>query len=401
MRIAIITPGFLPVPDSKGGAVEILTGFFIECNEKEKKCKFDLYTLPSDDININFKETKLIPIYVSKFEEKISKILNFIYRKFLINKHSNFYINKVIKEMEKRKENYDYILIENNMYSYQKIYEIYKNKTKFIFHLHNDIGGQDKPIDICKFIAKTSFRTIVVSNYIKKRFESCTGGKADILLNCIDDKSYEKIDFEFLNKIVKKYSVDPKKKIYMYIGRVQKEKGCLELVKAFSNSEILSKKAQLFVVGSIWYGKRRKSTYYEEIQKYTRRCDNIFFTGGINHDKISTILSLADICVIPSICEEAFGMVALEAMKMKKAIIVSKSGGLPEVVEESTPILDRENIVENLRKVMEDYSMKSKQELIKLGEKQYKKYNSIQEFNSVGYLNRLINILENNNSEWK
>lgn len=394
MRIAIITPGFLPVPDVKGGAVEMLTNYFVEENERKKRCIFDLYTItPEIDVS-DLKETNIISININKFEEYIAKIVNYVYRKLNIQKHLNFYVKKAVKQLKKNRNIYDYILIENNMYAYEVIYKYFKDNTKFVFHLHNDIGGIDKPLQLCDLIAKTSFRTIAVSNYIKNRFEECTGGKANVLFNCIDEKELTVIDTEFLDKIRYKFNLDDSKITFIYVGRLQKEKGSLELVRAFSESALLKEKAQLLVVGSIWYGKKNKSEYYDEIQKYVNLSNNIHLTGKFEHSKISSLMELADVCVIPTICEEAFGMVALEAMVNKKALIISDSGGLPEVVDSSTPIVDRKNIVNLLKVAMEEYANKSKEELIELGKKQYDRYTDIDDFNNKEYLDRLLKILE-------
>lgn len=392
MRLAIITPGFSPVPDTKGAAVEMLVGFLIDCNETRKICDIDLYTLKPDIIP-TYRETNVITIKENKIEKFFSKILNHFYLKLSLEKHSNPYINKSIKQLKNKK--YDYMLIENNVYAYEAIYKEFGNSTKLIFHLHNDIGGLDKPISLCKLIAQTSYRTIAVSNFIKRRFEESTGGKAHVLYNCIDEQSYDVIDDRFINCIKQKFCLDIKRKTFIYIGRLQKEKGVLELIKAFSKSKILCKQAQLLVVGSIWYGKKNKSDYYNEIKKYVQRSKNIFLIGGIDHNKISSILELADVCVIPTLCEEAFGLVALEAMVKKKALIVTNSGGLTEVIDSSTPIIKRDkDIIKHLANIMEEYSLKSDEELLVLGDKQFKRYKSIEGFSNRKYLDRLMKIIK-------
>ena len=64
-------------------------------------------------------------------------------------------------------------------------------------------------------------------------------------------------------------------------------------------------------------------------------------------------MALADVLVIPTLCQEAFGMVALEGMVMRVPIISTKSGGLVEVLNADTAILiDRENIIDELECAM-------------------------------------------------
>ncbi len=52
---------------------------------------------------------------------------------------------------------------------------------------------------------------------------------------------------------------------------------------------------------------------------------------GLRND-IENIFSLSDVVVVPSICEEAFGLVAAEASACGLPVIATRVGGLPEVV---------------------------------------------------------------------
>jgi len=51
-------------------------------------------------------------------------------------------------------------------------------------------------------------------------------------------------------------------------------------------------------------------------------------------EKMPLAYQAAEICIYPSCFEEPFGLVMLEAMAMKRPIVVSRAGGMPEVVKE-------------------------------------------------------------------
>ena len=64
------------------------------------------------------------------------------------------------------------------------------------------------------------------------------------------------------------------------------------------------------------------------------------------------IYQLADISVIPSLCEDAAPLVAVEAMASGLPLIVTKSGGIPEYVSRKCAlILEKDNqLIPNLQK---------------------------------------------------
>lgn len=75
-------------------------------------------------------------------------------------------------------------------------------------------------------------------------------------------------------------------------------------------------------------------------KSYKNRLDTIMSWKGLNdrvhfigyRSDIYSVMALSDVVVVPSVCREAFGLVAAEAMALGKPIVVSNRGGLPEVV---------------------------------------------------------------------
>ncbi len=240
------------------------------------------------------------------------------------------------------------------MFLFKKIHKDLKNKVnqKLIFHLHNDIGDFYKPINLSKYIANNSYAIITVSQYIKNRFLSltkCDENKVFCVYNCVPDSL--KVGSK-KNKYADKHH---KCTTFLYCGRFSREKGLIELIKAFNNLD--SSESKLVVLGSPVYKKiffwKFMNSYSKSVYRLSKKNKNIVLIGYVNNEEIYNYYEKADIVVIPTICEEAFGLVAVEAMRASKAIIASNSGGLIEIVNDKCSILvNKNNIVYELENSM-------------------------------------------------
>lgn len=347
-KAAIVTPGVLPVPSVSGGAVEQLTEYIINGNELENNYIFDLYTIDDSKLDdYQYRYTNLIRVRLSIINIYVSKIINKIYNFLKLEKYHNYYCIKVCKMI--KKINYDYILIENNMYFYKQIYNSFKSEPfpKFIFHLHNDIGKIDKPISLSKFISKTAYRIISCSDFLNNRFNSETkSNKSRCLPNVVDfDKFY--YSSEYRGKVRKNIGIQNSDFVFGYFGRISSEKGVLELIKAFS--KINEANVKLMIVGDT-LDSQLKNKYKKEVYEAQGLSkDNIIFTGYISNSDIYKYMSAVDCVVVPTVCEEAFGIVALECIACERPIIISNSGGLIDIVGKDYKfVVEKKDIINNL-----------------------------------------------------
>lgn len=108
----------------------------------------------------------------------------------------------------------------------------------------------------------------------------------------------------------------------LFVGRFDPQKGLDVLLNAFNSCH--RQDLHLTVIGDNVVGGGIK------IEK--KNTDRITFLGWIPHDKLASYYSACDVVVMPSRWE-AFGLVAIEAMKYGRAVIVSDRGALPELIE--------------------------------------------------------------------
>lgn len=107
----------------------------------------------------------------------------------------------------------------------------------------------------------------------------------------------------------------------LFVGRFDPQKGIDFLISQMNAYE--GDNLHLYVIGDgvISSGIRKENT------------DRVTFLGWVPHEKLAAYYQNADAVVMPSRWE-AFGLVAVEAMKYAKPVIVSNRGALPELVQD-------------------------------------------------------------------
>ncbi|MCK4352487.1 glycosyltransferase family 4 protein [candidate division WOR-3 bacterium] len=116
----------------------------------------------------------------------------------------------------------------------------------------------------------------------------------------------------------------------LYVGNIQRDKGIHTAIEAIS---ILTKKTpihSLSIIGGI------VDIEYTEELKVKREVENlpVMFIGQFPRDKVLGIYKKHDILIFPSICEESFSLVILEAMASGLAVISTATGGNKEFLKD-------------------------------------------------------------------
>ena len=113
--------------------------------------------------------------------------------------------------------------------------------------------------------------------------------------------------------------LDGERPTIVYFGKLLLNKGVHVLVEALRSLD-----TRAVVVG---FG-----DYRAELEKLADR-SQVLFTGPLEHRHLVHLLALADVCVVPSIFPEAFGMVAAEAAAAGCPPLVARHSGLAEVAD--------------------------------------------------------------------
>lgn len=109
------------------------------------------------------------------------------------------------------------------------------------------------------------------------------------------------------------------------VAKLHHGKGVFELLRAISL--LADDRIKLLFVGD---GPDR--TALERDARKLAIAERVVF-AGIRRD-MDRVYASIDIFILASTCEEAFGMVVIEAMSMEKPVIATKVGGIPEIIQD-------------------------------------------------------------------
>lgn len=339
MKAAMITPGFLPVPAVNGGAVEVLITDILEGNEKEHRFDFDVYTIPSKELDhVKYRYSRIVQIQ-SPFHIRLRcRLKNLCYRLQGSPRRSAYLYESVCSSLEK--EEYDFIFVENNMNLYREIYNRTKYSGKMLFHMHNDVDDTVKTPAQCRLVADTAKGIFTVSEYLKKSFCSVApNDKTKVFYNCVDLDLFRPSQ-ALRKKARRRFGLDEEDTAFLYAGRLDPPKGVLELIRAFQALCRCTQKVRLLIAGDVWFDTTQQNDYGRQVRREALELqDKIIFTGTLPPEQMPEAYAAADVAAIPTLCEEAFGMAALEAVAMGVSVIATRSGGLPEIVDDSCAVL--------------------------------------------------------------
>lgn len=110
--------------------------------------------------------------------------------------------------------------------------------------------------------------------------------------------------------------------IVLFVGRLVKEKGVIELLEA---GTIWDKKITLIIIGS---GPLKK-----DVEKKCEEHKNIIFLDKIAQSKMPLYYNGADVLIVPSTSEEGFGRVIIESLACGTPVIGSKRGAISEAMD--------------------------------------------------------------------
>lgn len=105
---------------------------------------------------------------------------------------------------------------------------------------------------------------------------------------------------------------------YFFAGRLEKHKGLQTVLPLFTGGR------RLLIAGA--------GNYETELRRQAAAYPGVEFLGRIPHDQLPALYRHAKATLVPSICEETFGLTVLESLQQGTPVVASHFGALPEIV---------------------------------------------------------------------
>ena len=348
MKILLITGRYLPIFNKNNeGAIEKLERIYLEYNESTQD-KFVVYSpkIAKDDFDSKkLKNVEFRIIDQASIRYKIIKLFFAIKKRLNHSSNNENYIRAIAKDINNKDEQnaYDLIIFENGEQDIPIFKKLTKTKTKTVLHLHNDYINKD--IKESAAIIDSCNEIWAVSNFISNRIAEVKATNVKTIPNTIDNRQAF-TNTKNIEKLSRKYESD-KNRIYIYVGRLLESKGILQLIDAFNSVNKEDTNAKLLIIGKTEAG---ISGYklLAKLKRAEKQNTNINLVGYIRPGELIEYQEIADCQIIPSMCNEAFGLVILEAMRANLPVIASRIGGIPEIGKNAIQYVDPQNLTTGL-----------------------------------------------------
>ena len=383
-HVAVITSGYLPVPNVLGGAVEALDMMMVQENEKTPNFDFTIFSSWAPGVDQiackgNFKHTDFCfiktPLLIRAADHCIYWAAKHVLHKKKLMSYRYiaqrlWYINKVSKKLAQPTKNgspaFDKVMIENHatlFMTMQKHGNSERYAGKVYYHLHNevlnDFGCIKEISKVKKVLGVSKYIVDTLDTYLKEHGEpSLREDQKAVWRNGVDTNRFgsEEANSKAI-EFRQKFNIAEDDIVFLFSGRLTPEKGAEELLKAFTEVAQKVPNTKLVIAGAFFFNSNIVSPFEQKLRNLASNPtvkNRIIFTGFVNYEDMPAIYAMSDICVLPSIWDDPAPLAVIESLVSGKPLITTRSGGIPEYADEqSAIILERDDrLVGKLAKSM-------------------------------------------------
>jgi glycosyltransferase involved in cell wall biosynthesis len=229
-------------------------------------------------------------------------------------------------------------------------------KVPHILHLHYNFGpwlGR-----VTTRIAHRARHVITVSEYVRQS-ALLRGMPEDRVTTVPNLTSIRPVVGPDRSTLRAELGITDDEVVVIAVGRLDGQKGYLELVDAVAAARCSSQPFRVLICGAPGYNAGDAEAIQLRVGEH-RLDDVVQFLG--HRSDIPALLNASDVFCLPAKME-GFGLVYIEAMRAGLPVVALRSGGVPEiVVDEVTGLLsypgDSHQLAHNLRSLIEDRRMR-------------------------------------------
>ena len=385
----------MPVPAVCGGAIETLITSIVKKYSKKDGFRltiFSVYHKEAVEAAKKYPEVRFVWTHTNTFWN-LSKHAVFMAIRALNGKTIRVlqrHYNEIAPVIQKEK--FDLLIVEGG--DEKAIIDIAKGykREQLAFHAHVHFIPEKQTV-------KGFGNLIAVSEFVKKEYiKACSiPVKAHVLRNAIDVKKFSRVaSEEQKSRLRKKLGLSDNDFVVLFVGRIMEIKSVLELMRAVI--ELDDPHIKLLIMGSANSGKWSLSSYERKAKQFAEQHkDRIKFTGYVENTEVYTYAAIADVQCLPTKVEEAAPLVVLEAMAEGLPLIVTKSGGVVEYIDDTVALLiEKDNLIDNLKAAichMEQHPEVRKQ-MSQNARAQSKKYDEVTYYKK--FVDTIFNVIEEN-----
>lgn len=377
-RVAVVTSGYLPVPNVMGGAVEALDMVMVRENEKIPSCEFTVFSVWSDGVDEasqGFSHTTFDFIHAPWFVRAADRCV-FALAKYVLHKRKLmsyryivqrvWYIYHVAAQLAKR--DFDAVIIENHATLFMTLQK-YGNRERYAgkvyYHLHNevtnDFGCRREIAQVRKVLGVSRYIVGTLDAFlVRVNGKGLDSEQKAVWRNCVDidrfnpqDETVQRNGREFRMKL----GIPEDATVFLFSGRLTPEKGAEELLEAFVRADIDN--AYLVIAGAFFFNSNIVSPFERRLHELAKQAGNcIKFTGFVDYADMPSLYAMADVCCLPSIWDDPAPLAVIETLASGRALITTVSGGIPEYADDRSAVMLKRDkaLTDNLVKAMRDFA---------------------------------------------
>ena len=333
-RILLVPPPELPVPAVQGGAVETLVTHLIRENERRGCLDLLCASIPDPAAAEQAKalrHTRMLYVARPRGARRYWPLV-FIERCFGIAAPYDPWYQKVQLSLALELPPPDLIVAEGgNLTQCSAISRMF-GRGRCLAHLHGQTACSHTMDDIYGGVLALS--EFIRDDYLKT--SSLDRQHAYILHNCIDTARFTPGAPDAALRASLGFA--PEDFVVLFCGRLEPDTGIHKLLEAMAAVD--EARCKLLIVGSPFFGRTQSSPFLRKLEQQAHALgDRVRFTGYVPNENLPDYYRLADLVCVPTLVEEAAGLVAVEAMGCGRPVLATRSGGMPEYLQGSQAIL--------------------------------------------------------------